>query len=63
MWTELTGSDNWKAGGMPSGFFRDHVLAILHKFIAYVVSGNYEANKVNTTELFLLDCAKKNTKV
>ncbi|KAL6494076.1 hypothetical protein OROGR_031985 [Orobanche gracilis] len=62
-WEDLTGFGNWDSSGMPAGYIKDPALSIVHKFIAYNISGKEQANKVNTTEVFLLSCAKKGIKV
>lgn len=48
---------------MSNGFICDPVVVILHKFLAYCISGSEEANKVNTVELYLLECDLKKKKL
>lgn len=62
-WFQLSGFRNWNPKGTPSKFIQDPALSILHKFIAYNISGKEQANKVNSTEVFLLWCAKKKKKI
>lgn len=62
-WYELIGFHNWNPKGTSSKFLRDHALYILHKYLAYTLSGKEQANKVNSTEVYLLWCAKTQTKV
>lgn len=38
-WYELTGFYNWNPKGTSSKFLRDHALSILHKYLAYTLSG------------------------
>lgn len=63
VWEELTGFPNWSNQGNSSGFLKDPVLVVLHKFIAFNISGKCEANKVNATELFLLWTAKNDRRI
>lgn len=62
-WKDLTGLDNWRSGGISSGFIRNPTMNILHRFIVYNVIGREDAGKVHKTELFLLHCALKQRKV
>ncbi|KAH6808438.1 hypothetical protein C2S51_029546 [Perilla frutescens var. frutescens] len=62
-WYEISGFRNWNTKGIPRKFIEDPALSVVHKFLAYSISGKEQANKMNSTEVFLLWCAKKGRKV
>lgn len=59
----ISGFSNWDKYGVSNGFIHDGILTILYKFIAYNISGNEQANKVNVNEVYLLYAAMTGEKV
>lgn len=48
---------------MSSAFIRDDALLILHHFLPCMINGKKEISKVNSTEIYLLWCARNNRNV
>lgn len=62
-WLELTGCNNFVVSGTPSVFIRDDSLLMLHRILAFNVSGKIDGSKVNGTECYLLWAAKNDVQV
>lgn len=62
-WKDLTGCDNWGQKGAPASFIRDNSLLLLHRFLAFNVTGKVEGSKVSGPECYMLWAAKNNEQV
>ncbi|GER30407.1 AP2/B3-like transcriptional factor family protein [Striga asiatica] len=62
-WKELSPDTTWDSRGMPNGLVQDLATVVVHRFIAYNITGKKEANKLSETELYLVWAMRAGVKV